>query len=151
MSRVRVRSPQDLGAAAVFVAIGICGLVFGQELAFGDAAKMGPGYFPTILSSLIIALGAGLLLQAFTIDGPKIERPQFRPIFFIVIAILAFGFLLKWLGLLITAVVMTVIAGYAGRKVNLRENLWLGVGMAIFTALVFVVGLSQPLPLWWGN
>ena len=43
----RVRSPQDLGAGVVFVLIGAAGIYFGQDLAFGSAARMGPGYFPT--------------------------------------------------------------------------------------------------------
>ena len=43
---VRVKeAPQNLGAGAVFVLIGVAGLYFGRELAFGTAARMGPGYF----------------------------------------------------------------------------------------------------------
>ena len=54
---VRVRSPQDLGAGVVFVVIGVAGYYFGRDLAFGSAARMGPGYFPMLLSVLIIAIG----------------------------------------------------------------------------------------------
>ena len=149
MPGARVKGPQDLGAAMVFILIGIAGLVFGQELAFGTSAKMGPGYFPTILSILILALGVGLLIHAFIVAGPKIEAVQFRPIFFIVVSILVFGYLITLLGLAITAVIMTVVAAYARRGANLRENLWLGAGLAVFTVLVFVYGLSQPLNIWW--
>jgi hypothetical protein len=149
MARVRIKGPQDLGAAVVFILIGIAGLVFGQELAFGTSAKMGPGYFPTILSILILALGVGLLIHAFIVSGPSIEPVQLRPIFFIVVSILAFGYLIALLGLAITAVIMTLFAAYARREVNLRENLWLGLGLALFAVLVFVYGLSQPLQVWW--
>ena len=149
MARVGVKGEQDLGAAVVFILIGIAGLVFGQDLAFGTSSKMGPGYFPTILSLLILALGAGLLIYSFIVDGPGIEKPQFRPLFFIVIAILAFGYLLQLLGLVITAAIMTVVAAYARREVKLSENLWLGAGLALFSVLVFIVGLSQHLQIWW--
>ncbi len=149
MLSLRIKSPQDLGAAIVFIAIGIAGLVFGQDLAFGTAAKMGPGYFPTILSGLIIAIGAGLLVNSLAVEGPPIERVQLRPLLFIVIAIVSFGYLIQWLGLAITAVIMTVIAAYARREVKLSENLWLGAGLALFAVLVFVYGLSQPLQIWW--
>ena len=98
---------------------------------------------------LILALGAGLLIYSFIVDGPGIEKPQFRPLFFIVIAILAFGYLLQLLGLVITAAIMTVVAAYARREVKLSENLWLGAGLALFSVLVFIVGLSQPLQIWW--
>lgn len=151
MARVRVRGPQDLGAAVVFILIGIGGLVFGQDLAFGSAEKMGPGYFPMILSGLILLLGAGLLIHSLIIEGPGIDPVQWRPMFFIVASILAFGYLLSLLGMVITAVIMTALAAYAQRGVNLRENLLLGAGLAIFAVLVFSYGLSQPLPIWPGD
>ena len=47
---VRVKSPQELGAAVVFLVIGLAGIYFGRELVFGTASRMGPGYFPTLLS-----------------------------------------------------------------------------------------------------
>ena len=53
--------------------IGAAGLVFGQDLAFGSAARMGPGYFPTMLSCLIIAIGLVLALKSLATDGPPIE------------------------------------------------------------------------------
>lgn len=149
MARVRVKGPQDLGAAIVFIVIGIAGLVFGQDLAFGSSAKMGPGYFPTILSGLILALGAGLLIYSFIVDGPPIETVQVRPIALIVISILVFGYLLELLGLVVTAFLMTLVAAHARRKVNLRENIYLGIGLSVFSVLIFVRGLSQPLPVWW--
>lgn len=149
MARAGVKGPQDLGAAVVFIVIGIAGLVFGQELAFGTSAKMGPGYFPAILSSLILLLGVGLLIHSFIVEGPPIEAVQFRPIILIVASILVFGYLLTLLGLVITALLMTLVAAYARREVNLKENIYLGIGLSIFTVLIFVRGLSQPLPVWW--
>ena len=50
---------------------------------------------------------------------------------------------------MITAAIMTVVAAYARREVKLSENLWLGAGLALFSVLVFIVGLSQPLQIWW--
>ena len=61
---LRVRSPQDLGAAIVFVTIGLAGLYLGKNLTFGTASQMGPGFFPTWLSFLIIAIGVGVGVKA---------------------------------------------------------------------------------------
>ena len=88
---IKVRSPQDLGAGVVFVTIGAAGLYFGQDLAFGSSARMGPGYFPTILSTLIIVIGLVLAVKSLATDGPPIERFYVRPLFAILTAILAFG------------------------------------------------------------
>jgi hypothetical protein len=84
------------------------------------------------------------------VPGPPIERVPLRPIVFIVASVVAFGYLLDLLGLAVSAAAVTVIAAYARSKVNLRETLVLAVGLSVFCILVFVVGLSQPLPLgWW--
>jgi Tripartite tricarboxylate transporter TctB family len=148
---LRIRSPQDLGAAVVLVVIGLAGAYFGRDLAFGTAGRMGPGYFPIILSWIIVAVGVILAVRALTIEGPRIEPVQLRPIVVIIAAILMFGFLISAVGLAISAVLLTILAAYARRDVNLAEAALLGVGLAAFTVIVFVYGLSQPLPAWWGR
>lgn len=148
---LRVKSPQDLGAGLVFLAIGLAGLYFGSELAFGSSARMGPGYFPMLLSWLIILIGLIVGLRGMTVEGPPIERIQLRPISFILAAILIFGFLIDAIGLALTAVAVTILAAYARREANLAETLMLGAGLALFTVLVFVYALGQPLPAWWAR
>lgn len=148
---VRVRSPQDLGAGVVFLAIGAAGLYFGQDLSFGSSARMGPGYFPTILSWLIIAIGLLLAAKSLRVDGPPIERLYFRPLFAILAAILAFGLLIDRIGLALTAVILTIGSAYARRDVDPKETLLLAIGLALFVVGVFVYGLTQPLPAWWGR
>jgi Tripartite tricarboxylate transporter TctB family len=148
---LRVKSPQDLGAGLVFLAIGIAGLYFGRELAFGTSARMGPGYFPILLSVLIIAVGLVVGFKGLTIEGPPVEKVQLRPISFIVAAILIFGFLIESVGLALTAILLTVFAAYARPEVKLRETMLLGVGLALFTVVVFVYVLGQALPAWWGR
>jgi hypothetical protein len=147
----RVRSPQDLGAGLVFVAIGAAGVYFGRDLAFGTASRMGPGYFPILLSWLIILVGLIVGLRGLTLDGPPVEPIQLRPILFVVVAILMFGYLLDAIGLALTAIVLTLVAAYARRDASLGEALMLGAGLALFAVLVFVYALSQPLPAWWGR
>ena len=148
---IRVRSPQDLGAGVAFVLIGIAGAWFGSELTFGTAARMGPGYFPVLLSWLIIGIGVILAFRGLTIEGPEIEPVQLRPILLMVAAILLFGALIDTIGLALTAVVMTIVAAYARREARLGEAVVLGGGLALFAVLVFVYALSQPLPAWWGR
>jgi hypothetical protein len=148
---LRVKSPQDLGAGIVFLAIGFAGVYFGRNLAMGTAARMGPGYFPVMLSYLIVALGLVVAGRALIFEGPSIERIQLRPILFVTASILLFGAFIDEVGLAITTVALTIVAAYARREVNLMETLVLGVGLALFVIGVFVYLLNQPLPAWWGR
>ena len=147
----RVRSPQDLGAGVVFILIGSAGILFGQDLAVGSAARMGPGYFPMLLSWLIIAIGLVLTVKSLATQGPPIPPIHLRPLTAIVAAILAFGLLIDRIGLALTAAVLVIGAAYARRDVDRGETLLLAVGLALFTVAVFVYALKQPLPPWWGR
>jgi hypothetical protein len=148
---LRVKSPQDFGAGIVFIVIGLAGIYFGRNLAMGTASRMGPGYFPVMLSYLIVMLGLVVGARGLTIEGPPIERIPPRPIFFVTASILLFGAIIDQVGLAITTVALTIVAAYARRSVNLVETLVLGAGLALFTIGVFVYALKQPLPAWWGQ
>lgn len=147
----RVKSPQDFGAAVLFLIIGIAGIYFGRDLAFGSASRMGPGYFPTILSGIIALIGAVVGLRSLVIEGPPIEPIKLRPILFILVSILAFGYLIEQIGLAITTAGLAIFAAYARSDVNLKETVVLALGLAVFAIAVFAYALGQPLPIWWGS
>lgn len=147
----RVKSQQDFGAGLLFIFIGIAGVYFGRDLTYGTAMRMGPGFFPTWLSWIIIGIGAVIAFRGLTFDGPTINPPKIRPIIFILGSIVVFGYIINVVGLAITTVVLTVLAAYARPKPGLIETLVFGAGMALFAVLAFVYGLGQPLPAWWGN
>lgn len=148
---LRIKSPQDFGAGLVFIAIGVAGIYFGRELTYGSSARMGPGYFPTILSYVIIFIGLIIGGRGLATDGPSVERIPLRPITFVILAILAFGFLVERIGLALTAIAVTFIASAAREKFNLKETATLGVVLALLCVGVFIYGLSQPMPAWWGR
>jgi hypothetical protein len=135
----------------VFLIIGICGIYFGRDLTYGTAGRMGPGYFPFILSILIIAIGVGILVQSLTVEGPPIDRPQIRPLAFVMTSIVIFGYGVTYIGLALTAILLTFIAAYARRDVKIVETAIFAVVLSIGTVLIFVYALGQPLPAWWGD
>jgi hypothetical protein len=148
---LRVKSPQDLGAGLVFLMIGGAGLYFGSDLTFGTSARMGPGYFPTLLSILIIAIGLAVGARGVTIAGPAIEPVALRPLVCIIAAILIFGSLIDHVGLALATLALTALAACARRDVQPGETALLGIGLSLFAVLVFVYLLGQPLPAWWGR
>ena len=74
-----------------------------------------------------------------------------RPITCVVISILAFGFLIEYIGLFFTSILLTFIAGAARAEANYRELAIVGVILALMCVVVFVYGLGQPMPAWWGG
>jgi hypothetical protein len=100
---------------------------------------------------MIIGIGVIVGLLSLSIEGPPIEPPQFRPLFFVLLSVVVFGYMMSYVGLAITGVVMTLIAALARREVKLFESLLLGIGLSIGCVLIFAYGLGQPLPAWWGE
>lgn len=146
---IRVKAPQDLGAGLLFILIGVGGIYFGKDLTYGAALRMGPGYFPTWLSWIILAIGVFLASRALVIQGDSIEHIQLRPLIGVLAAILVFGALIGRVGTPPAIIALVFVAAFARPKPNLLETLVLAIGLAVFAVVTFVFALGQALPLWW--
>ena len=145
---VRIRAPKDFFAGLLFVAIGIVGAVTASGYAFGSALRMGPGFFPSVLSWCTIVLGAIVALRSFAIDGERVARIGWRPLILVLAAIVVFALLVTRAGLILATIATVIVGGLASREMGRVEMVALGVALAAFCALVFVVGLKQPFDLW---
>lgn len=146
---LRIKRPRDLAAAAVFVLIGIAGLWFGRVYEYGSAAQMGPGYFPMLVSGLLIGLGLIVAVQSVVLaEGPKLAGVNWRGVGLVVGAIIAFGFLIEYAGLVLTTLAAVGIGAYATREAQWRTTIFLALFLAAFCIAVFVYALNQPIPIW---
>ena len=71
-----------------------------------------------------------------------------RPITMVVVSILVFGFAIEHLGLFVSAILLTFLAGAARAGSNYRELALLGLLLAALSVGVFAYGLRQPMPAW---
>ena len=148
---IEVKAPQDLGAGLLFIVIGLGGLIFAHDLTFGSSRNMGPGYFPTILSVLILVIGIVVALKGVTIEGPEIEEIRLRPLIVLIATMLIFGLLIKTAGLVVTGTLTTILAAYAQAGVRIRETIIFALVLTAVITIVFVYALGQPLPVWLGD
>ncbi len=146
---LRIKSPQDLGAAIVLAIIGFGGLWFGRDLDVGRFEDMGPGYLPIVLSWSLLGFAAIVLLRALTIQGPPIEKVAPRAVLLVIAATVLFALMIDTAGFASTVFAVTVVAAFGSREVKPKEVVALGVALAVFSVLVFVYALRQPLPIWW--
>ena len=145
---IRLKKPQDLGAAVLFILLGCVCLWFGRDYRYGTLARMGPGFFPLTLSWLLIGFGIVIGGLAFTFnEGAKVAIPNWRGLLIVVVAIILFGFLINSAGLLITAFIVPLVAAFASTEVRRKEALILSAIVAVACVLVFVYGLRQPIPV----
>jgi hypothetical protein len=145
---MQIKSPKNFWAGLMFSAFGLFFLVDARNYRLGSATKMGPAYFPTVLGGLMAVLGGIIFFQSFVVKGQKVSAMSFRPLFFIILALLLFGYLLEPVGLVIALAFLIVISAFAGYEFKLKEVLILSALLIVFSALVFVKGLGLPFPLW---
>lgn len=138
----------DTESGVFFTAVGLLGFVFSLQYDFGTGAKMGPGFFPVVLSALLTTLG--LLILASGLRQQTAAKPMpmdWRSLFLICAAVVFFGVALMRAGLLITVPMTIFIASFAQQRVNLRRTALIAIGLTAFTWLVFVAGLDLRIPL----
>ena len=145
---MKIKSPKDFWAGLMFIAFGLFFLVVSRNYQMGSAVRMGPAYFPTVLGGIMAVLGAIVFFQSLVVNGEKVPRFSFKPIFFISLALVLFGYLLKPLGFVLDLVVLTFVCAFGGHEFRAKEVTILTVILVIFSVLVFVKGLTLPFPLW---
>ncbi len=145
---MKIKSPKDFWAGLMFIAFGLFFLVVARNYQMGSAVRMGPAYFPTVLGGMMAVLGAIVFFQSLVFAGPKLPKFSFKPLFFISLALILFGYLLKPLGFILALVVMIFVSAFGGHEFRAKEVAILTVLLIIFSVLVFVKGLTLPFPLW---
>ena len=145
---VRIRSQMDFWCGVLFVAIGLTVVILAQDYRLGTAARMGPGYFPTLLGALLALLGLTLSLPALVKDGERLPAMRLRPLLMVLLGIAAFGLTLESLGFVVAVIALVVVSGLAEPDLKPLEVAGVTVFMVTFSTLIFVFLLSLPLPLW---
>lgn len=134
----------DLAAGLVFV---IIGAVFGLTslgLDMGSTLRMGPGYFPMLLSVLLIALGGVICFNSFRQMHIAVEPYAWRGMVFILGAPVFFGLTVRGLGFVPSIFLTTLLAAFAGLKLRPLQAVLLAVAVTLFCTLVFSIALGLP-------
>lgn len=148
---MKIKSQRDFWSGLMFLAIGI-GFAWGAtNYNFGSSARPGPGYFPFGLGILLALIGALVLFKALTIEtegGDKIGPVAWKPLSIVLGSVAIFGFLLPWLGMILTLPVLIVISALAGDEFHFGEALVNAAVLTLGSWLVFIKGLGLVIPMW---
>jgi len=146
----RVVDSEWIPPGLFFIALGCAALWVSRDYPVGDLNRMGPGFFPRMLSFGMIGLGVLSVLRglpglaAANDSGIRFDRS----IVLIPACMVVFGLSVEPLGLVLALALTIGLAGLAHRQARLKE---VGLSIAFLIALsvlVFVVILKLPLHLW---
>ena len=145
-----MRLTKDLLAGLMFCAFGVGAAVVARDYNFGSLSRMGSGFFPIVIGLGIAMLGAIITAQALL--KPESSEPigtiELKPVFFVGVAIIVFGFLVDDWGLIAALVALIVLARFGGHEGTPLEVAIMVVVLTAIAIAVFVYALSIRLNLW---
>jgi putative tricarboxylic transport membrane protein len=142
-----IRSSKDFYAGLLYVFFGASAFVIARDYNMGTAFRMGPAYFPTALSVVLIVIGIASVFRAFIIRGTPVGRLALSGLLWVTASVVLFGFLVRGVGLAVALPLLVVSSASASAKFRWRPTLVMAVGITIFCVLVFLKGLGIPLPV----
>ncbi len=156
---MQIKSQKDFFSGLMFMAVGVAFAWGATTYNLGTGARMGPGYFPLMLGVLLAVLGMIVTFKALvveTVDGQKIGKWAYKPLFFIIGANLIFGICLgglpaiglKPLGLMVGIYALTFVASMAETGWKVKATLILATFLAALRYVAFVVVLTSQCPVW---
>ncbi len=142
---------KDLLAGLMFIVIGIIFWVGASNYQMGSAARMGPGWFPSVLGGIMTFLGVliagiGLKNQATWAQTEGIGW-TWKPVVILTIAVVLFGAVLQPLGMVFAIILLTFISGIAAHDKDYKQLAVITVTMCLLCAGVFVWGLKLQMKL----
>ena len=138
----------DLCSGLLFAALGAAILWVGADYSLGVPSRIGPGYVPRLLGILLAGIGLFLVVRSRWTGETIDATVAWRPLMLISVATVAFAVVFEMTGLVPAILVSVAIANYATSENRWTTAVVLGALLAFFAWLLFVKGLSLPLPVW---
>jgi uncharacterized membrane protein len=139
------RDYRDIIAGGLMLAFGLfCALYAQDHYKLGSATRMGPGWFPMYLGYLLTIIGAVIMVPAFFRKGEQIEI-NYKAALVLSLGVVLFAAAIKTIGLVPAILLQIGVSVLADDKLGIKGTLILAAATALFTYLVFSVGLELNL------
>ena len=93
-------------------------------------------------------LGVVITIQSLATEGPPVSKFAWRPLFWILGAVVLFGLIAKLAGLALSIIALVAVSAYGGDEFKPKEVIVASLILAVFSVAVFIYGLKLPFPIW---
>lgn len=128
------------------MAVGALVVWEGTSYTIGSVERMGPGFFPTALGSLLILLGAGLMTYGWISPHGEGRYPRIWSAAAVLVSIGIFGLLIERFGLAPAVAAVVMVSSLADPLRRRVEVIVLAACGAAITVGIFVWTLGLPIP-----
>ena len=141
--RINYRN-KDFWSGVMLVVVGIVAGWIARGYPMGTVLRMGSGYFPTILSGILVVFGLALMLRAVRTTESIEPGWSFRALIILPFAFAMFGYLLDRAGFVPAMLVLVLGSAIAGSEFRVLEVVGLAVFMTVISIAIFIYGLGLP-------
>ena len=140
---------KDVVGGSALVLTGLYMFYAATGYRIGTPQQMGPGYFPMMVSGLLVVLGVLIAALALTRTG-TMEKPEWRSLAAISASVLIFALCVRSLGLVPAVLGTTLVSALGHRGLHALPIVALGLTLSIGTWILFVklLGLTMPALYW---
>jgi hypothetical protein len=146
--RAGAQNKQDVLAGLVFLSIALAGLWIARNYAIGTPGRMGKGFMPVVLCIVLGGLGVATIVRGFMSRTAEKVIIAWRPLALVVAGFAIFGLSLNTFGFVLASAAMLAIASFALPRRHLLETAVTAAVLITGCALLFVVALKLPIPMW---
>lgn len=154
-----VKSPQDLVAGLVLIAIAAIAWLATTQLPFTMPDGVGSGMLPKSTAAILGVLGLIVAVSAFLTNGEQLSRWSLREIALVLGGVLLFaltirgftlpiaGITVPALGLAVAGPLLMITAAQADRSTRVGESILFAFGLTFACILLFRFALRLPIPV----
>ncbi len=145
--KLDIRNNKDFWAGTMFFTIGASAIYIARSYPFGSTLRMGPGYFPIVLSAILILFGLFVMVRGLRKVEPMKGNWSIRALITLPLSIVVFGVLMDLAGFIPALMALVFISAASGREFKFKEVLLLALLLIVLSVGMFIWGLGLPYPL----
>ncbi len=145
--RLELGKNRDFWAGVMLIGTGAAALFIARDYRFGSMLKMGPGFFPSVLSGVLIAFGVYIMAMGLRSKEKIRGRLALRPLIMLSLSLVLFGELMQYAGFIPAMIALVFVSAASIREFRFVEVLLVALVLTVTAAALFIWGLGMPYPL----
>jgi putative tricarboxylic transport membrane protein len=115
------------------------------ELNIGTAYRMGPGYFPMVLTGMLTIFALVMVVNGFRTDGEPIGAIPWRGLIIVTLSVVLYGATLRGLGMVPALALTVFLSTFASERWDAKLAVGITILLVASCYVIFLRGLGLPL------
>jgi nicotinamide riboside transporter PnuC len=145
--KLELRNNKDFWAGMMFFLIGAGAILMARHYPFGNTLRMGPGYFPLILSVILVVFGLFVMLRGLRKNEKIQGNWSIRALIVLPFSMALFGILMDLAGFVPALIILPFVSAASSKEFKFKEVLLLTIFLGVLSVAIFIWGLKLPYPL----